>query len=584
MKFAKTTQLFALGLLVAWAPSRAQALADAGAVPPWAVESPGAAGAPLAVGLDFATARDAGLHISAQSSVVTLQDLATGTTQTYTVPGDPALLNRKFSIRISSTGEGAQLPIALPKIPLAGVGIYPSLILQGASNDLSLGFTDRPEPADSTALAGRAAVYGIGVALAAPLCRGCPWFATVGYRVSLLPGLTGQRSPGFDAPGFAVLQNRSEFRLRADQGLLRIGRGLPGGRAAVYLGLLRGRELVTDDDVLQLGSSQVGQQMLISSRTRFAAETTAGLAGVESRLVGPLMLRLETVFGSGQSGAALKLAWLDLPKPGHQAGAPPGGPAGGGVGGGPLPGRQDAVQDRIAVRILPRLQEIRGELARRLARLPPGPAGPALVAAAAVAQLLDDIEQELLQTLAAPELLALRGSVQDLFRRARLDLSLASSAKIGPAPSTPVPASYRRAPPPAGRGLDAQKTAFWFCKIDALVATIETWARKRELQFDLAVESEPDHARFSMVPYSYRGHPAETYRTDGAQTVIEGVWRGRYEYTVALGKDFSPGQGELDLVQGSPRRLLCHLAPSAAADDTSSCDPRGRETEEECKR
>jgi hypothetical protein len=568
----------------------------------------GAAGAPLTVGLDVVSGQDAGLRISSQSSVVTVRDLAAGTTETSIVPGDPALLNRKFSIRIRSTGEGGQLPIALPRIALGGVAIFPTLILQAASTDLSLDFTDRPEPADSTALQGRAPLYGMGFGLAAPLCPGCPWFASAGYRVSLLPELTAERSPAFEAPGFVVLQDQSRFRLRSDEGLLRIGRGLPGGRAAAYLGLLRGRDLVTDDDVVQLSSPRVGLQQLLSTRTRLAAETTAGLAGLEARLAGPLMLRLETVFGSGRSGGALKLAYLRLPPP------PPPPPA---------PGRQDDAQERIARRILPRLAEIRAELDRRLASLPsvqpgapgvqpglpgapPGPALPALVSAAAVAQLLDDVERQLLAALAEPELVALRDYVEDLFRSARQDLGLAARTGSAGAPAASLAlASFRRPPasaasalsaasaglatpaingaPPAGRGLEARKVGFWACRIDVLVETIQSWARKRELQIDLIVESDPDHARFSMTPYSYRARPAESYRTDGKLMVIPGVWRGRYSYTVALGKDFQARQEEpLDLVQGSPRSIHCHLARRSDANDASSCDPRPQEADRRC--
>src|ERR1700694_920989 len=157
MKIAALTHFLALGLLVPEPFLRAQE-GDAGAVPPWAVESPGAAGAPVALGLDVVTGREDGLRISSEPTVVTLRD-PSGRTETSFIPGDPSLLNRKFAIRVRSTGEGAQVPVALPPIPLAGLRIFPTFIVQVASTGLSLDFADKPQPADSTSLKVRAPLY-----------------------------------------------------------------------------------------------------------------------------------------------------------------------------------------------------------------------------------------------------------------------------------------------------------------------------------------------------------------------------------------------------------------------------------------
>ncbi len=576
MKIAAPTLTLALGLLMAAPCLRAQE-ADAGAVPPWAVESPGAAGAPVAVGLDVVSGREDGLLISSQASVVTLRDPATGRTETTAIPGDPSLLNRKFSIRVRSTGEGAQMPVALPPIPLPGLRIFPTLILQAASTDLSLDFADKPKPADSASLKGRAALYGLGLGLTASPCGTCPWFVTTGFRYSTLPGLTATRSPRFAPPDFDVLQDRSRLSLRRDEGLIRIGRSLPSGRAAAYLGLLRSREHLTDDDTVQLSSRRVAEQMLLGSRTRLASTATAGLTGVEAHLAGPLLLRVEAVFGGGRSGVALKLAYLRLPAP-----PPPQ----------QLPRRRpDRSQEEVARQIVQRLQRVREELARapsppshptppNLPGLPQEAAAPAFVSAAAVARWLDRLEQEFLDALAGQELVALRDAVRDLFRRAREVLGVTSrGAGVYPSRSSLAQASFRpnfqvATGVASGRGekrVAARKVGFWRCQGRALLDKIERWSRNHQLQIDLTIESVPDQADFSMAPESYRQD-----RTQHAHCVtkapLPGIWRGRYWYAVDLGKGYKPIAKDheyLDLTLDSLPVVRCTLAKTSAEHQTS---------------
>ncbi|HEY6320195.1 MAG TPA: hypothetical protein VJA16_01415 [Thermoanaerobaculia bacterium] len=576
MKIAAPALTLALGLLMAVPCLRAQE-ADAGAVPPWSAESPGAAGAPVAVGLDVVSGREDSLSISSQASVVTLRDLATGRTETTAIPGDPSLLNRKFSIRVRSTGEGAQVPVALPPIPLPGLRIFPTLILQAASTDLSLDFADKPEPADSTSLEGRTPLYGLGMGFTASPCGSCPWFVTAGYRYSTLPGMNAVRSPSFAAPDFEVLQDRTRLSLRRDEGLVRIGRRLPGGRAAAYLGLLYSREQLTDDDTVQLSSRRVAEQMLLSSRIRLASTATAGLTGVEAHVVGPLLLRLEAVFGGGRSGVALKLAYLRLPAPPPPQQVPRRSP--------------DRSQEEVARQILPRLQQIREDLARapgppshpgppNLPSLPPGSAAPAWVSAAAVAQWLDRLEQELLDALAGQELVALRDSVRDLFRRAREDLGVTSEAAgIDPTRSSLALASFRPADqaalgaaPGAGDGrVDARKLGFWQCSFRSFLDTIERWSRNHQLQIDLTIESLPDQAAFSMAPDSYRHDPTH-YAHCVTKAPLPGIWRGLYWYTVDLGKGYKPiakNDEYLDLTLSSLPVVRCTLAKTSDEHHTS---------------
>jgi hypothetical protein len=536
----------ALGLLGPQVSLRAQAPEPAGA-PPWSVESPGAADAPFVIGLDVVYGRMDGLRITSQDSVVTLRDPATGTSETTAIPGDPALLNRKFSIRVRSTGEGAQIPIALPRIPLAaGVSLFPTFVVQGASTDLTLDFADKREPADSTSLRGRAPLYGLGLSLAAPLCPGCPWFASAGYRFSTLRGLAAARSPAFDPPGFDVLQDRSRLSLRRDEEVFRVGRGLPGGRVAVHLGLLRSRDLLAEDDTVQLASRQVAEQTLLSSRTKLAANATAGLAGVEARVAGPLLLRLEAVFGGGSSGVALKLAWIELPP---VVPPPPAEPS----------SHPDRPQEEVAAQILSGLEPIRAELARRMASLEtvrPDPAGPVLVSATAVARLIDDMERELLAALWGQELAALCDYVRYVCQGLRQALHLpATTAGAAPPRAAVAQASFRTAflaahrvaPPGDDRGITDRGR-------------------------DLVVVSAQEPAYFQMAPYSYRANSTGLRRIKGKRLVLQDVWRGLYWYNVKRDRFKPPDGDRLFLIEGSPRAIHCTLAETSKADLTL-CEP-----------
>jgi hypothetical protein len=575
VKISGPTISCALGLLGLLAPPvslRAQT-PEPGAAPPWSVESPGAAGAPFVLGLDVASGRTDGLRISSQASVVTLRDLTTGTSETTAIPGDPSLLNRKFSIRIRATGEGAQTPIALPRIPVAaGVSLFPTLVVQAASTDLALDFIDKPERADSTSLRGRAPLYGLGFSLAAPLCQGCPWFASAGYRFSTLRGLAAERSPSFNPPGFDVLQDRSRLSLRRDEEVIRIGRGLPGGRVVVHFGLLRSRDLLAEDDTVELASRQV-EQTLLSSRTKLATNATAGLAGIEARVAGPLLMRVEAVFGSGRDGVALKLAWIKLPPvappPYSEPTSPP-----------------DRPQEEVAAQILRGLEPIRAELARRVASLEtvrPDPAGPVLVSATAVAQLIDDMERELLAALWGQELAALRDYVRYVFQGLRQALHLSATTVDGAQPRASVAqASFRPAlraahgAAPAGddRGITDRERDLVQCTLVTLIEKkIMDWARRRQLQLNLIVVSRQEPAFFKMAPYSDRSKRTTRYGyIEGRRLVLQDVWRGLYWYKVERAGFKPPDEDQLLLVGGSPRAIHCILGEISKEGHTL-CEP-----------
>ncbi|HVT61353.1 MAG TPA: hypothetical protein VHR45_23520 [Thermoanaerobaculia bacterium] len=523
MKIAGLILTFASSLLLPGGSLLAQGV-ERGEPPPWAVESPAAAGAPFALGLDYVYDREDGLRISSATSVVTLRDLASGRTDTSTISSDPSLLNRKFDIRWTATGEGAQIPIALPQLRLAGVGIDPTLVLQAASTALTLRFFDKPEPADSTALSGRASIFGMGLTLTAPLCRRrCPWFATAGYRFSELRPFAAGRSPAFAAAGFTVLEDQTRLRLRRDEGLLRIGRSLAAGRVALYLGWLRRRDLLRDDDTLLLRSEQVAEETLLTSSTRLGATTTAGLAGLEARLAPPLLVRIETIFGGRHLAVALKVAYLRLParRPGVTIVHP----------------SKEEERRRTAAKLaqslveaLPGILERFQAQRRKLLAEGGGDAYPK----DGIAALLDSTESELVRELKEEDLAPVRDYVGEVFQQARSDLGLSPRTARRRSSTPRVALASLRAvadepPPSRPRGLADPVLD----GLEAFMKGLYERATKNDLIVDLCVVSEPEGARVTI--YSKDGTKIDPVETTGP---MESVFRGRYFYTVEK-KDFT---------------------------------------------
>jgi hypothetical protein len=566
------------------------AAAEQGTAPAWAAESPQAAGAWVALGLDGAYTRQDGLQISTATTTTTLLDLQHGTSVTTAVNDDPALLNRKFDLHWrSGPGGGAQVPIALPRLPLGGLAIHPTLVLQGAWSGWRLGFFDKPELVDSTAVSGQGAVLGLGLDLTAQLCNGCPWFAGAGFRVHTMPSVSAHRSPAIAATGFAVPESQTRVRLRGGEGLLRIGRSLAGGRIAPYLGILRYRDLLTIDDTVALRTE--AEETLLHTHTGFVASGTAGIAGVGVRLSGPLLLRLETSFGDRLFTVSMKLSHLGLAVRPQSARSAPKGE------GAQAPERS---QEEVARQIIPALERAREELRRTATELGiglPGPPG-AGYEPQKVYFLLDQMEQKLVAALAGPELVAMRDYVHDLFAKARAEIAALPLVAAGPAPAARLAwAVFRGSSPAAAAGeerlrmaraepapghLDKGAVDGVWARLWDKIAIIEFDAKKLDLQLDLCVKSDPEGAVFSMNPVSYKrsGGELQTNRLKPQ------VWRGLYQYTakpprVQLKTATDRGKHWLNLVEGSPRVVECHLYEASDPRD-AFCEAQPGGTKQDC--
>jgi hypothetical protein len=593
-KIARAVLALTMGVLLMQGLHPAAA-AEQGAAPAWAAESPQAAGAWVALGLDGAYTRQDGLQISAATTTTTLLDLQHGTSVTTAVNDDPALLNRKFDLRWrSGPGGGAQVPIALPRLPLWGLAIHPTLVLQGAWSGWRLGFFDKPELADSTAVSGQGAILGLGLDLTAQLCSGCPWFAGAGFRLHTMPGVSADRSPAIAAAGFSVPESQTRFRLRGGEGLLRIGRSLAGGRIAPYLGLLRRRDLLTIDDTVALRTE--AEETLLRTHTGIVASGTAGIAGVGVRLFDPLLLRLETSFGDRLFTVSLKLSHLGLAvrpqsaRTGTEMGSSQAG---------------ERSQEEVARQIIPALERAREELRRTATELGiglPSPQGGGYEPQK-VYFLLDQMEQKVIAALAGPELVAMRDYVHDLCAKARAEIAALPLVAAGRPPAARLArAVFRGTPPaavspaaapgekrlrvaraePAPGHLDKGAVDGVWARLWDKIAIIEFDAKKLDLQLDLCVKSDPEGAVFSMNPVSYKrsGGELQTNRLKPQ------VWRGLYQYTakpprVQLKTATDRGKHWLNLVEGSPRVVECHLYEASDPRD-AFCEAQPGGTKQDC--
>jgi hypothetical protein len=584
---------------------------SASGTPPWSAEAPGAAGVPLGLGLDALSERQGSLTIDSAQTIVTSQDLARGTTLIEVLEGDPALLNRKFSIRWKASGFGAQLPLALPRLALGeGLSITPTLVVQAAGSDVELDFIDLPEPQASTSLHGRGLQLGAALDLVGPLCRRCGWYAGAGYRYRFFPRFSVERGQPVEEPGARVTASDVRLGRTVGEASFRLGRVFGRDRAALYLGVLRRRARTTVDDDLTLVQDAIGQQTRLASRTRFASTATKALAGLDVHVGGPLFVRAEVTFGKGDSTVLGKLVlvprlppWFPEVHPGH-----------------PDPERQRASQ--IAAAIAPGLATIRERFAKESQRLLAQQPAPA---AAEVSRLLDYTRCELLSTLNAPELRALRDYVEDLFAKAREGLGLGPSTdtcplstfheSLEPLPATPpgpphaavvsveAPPRLARAPARAPRAMpavlssawranevraaaqrtdvDRRAAQTWFDRIADSLSTMLRQATDDDERVSLCVKSKPrERAQFSLhfiddptgiVPDTQinTNHRVRTYR-------------GLYRYTVALERHKPIGPTDINLVMNSSPILNCDFIPEADAMAPRVCDRDSGEIETEC--
>jgi hypothetical protein len=498
---------------------------------PWAVESPGGAGAGFGLGIDAFFERLESLKITQARSEVTLRDLFHGISQTTVTDGDPALLNRKFKIgwKPGDPGAGVQLPIGLPSSRLThGVRIHPSLIVQAGVAKARLDFLDRPEPDASTGLEGLGVTLGGGLDVAATLCEECGLFAVAGYRFRAFLRSTLDRLQHFEQPGFRVLKDEVRLSRRIHEASLRIGYVFPGNRIAAYAGLLRRDTRVDVDDELRFASEAAGEETSLVSHTRFASLTTQKLAGLDAHLGGPLFARVEATFGDGDRAALLKMVYLWSYRPPRP----------------PLPPPDDD-ERRIAAAIAPGLARIAADFAagRKALTVIAGPGGLPAYRASEVDDLLTRTERDILAVLKPyAELEALGDWVQDRFAKVRQELGLppylGRAARSSGSPPGPVLlaalGTHRDALQPPSGPLSEQPAD---SKLDDIQSVLET-LRRIPLKMGLWFVNDLGIAAALVIYPRYTPPPdSQGPFSPALQRLAPGgyrpVWRGSYAYVVS---------------------------------------------------
>jgi hypothetical protein len=501
-----------------------------GDAPPWAVESPGAAGASFALGLDAFSDREDDLTLRSARSVITTCDLQTGAMDTQVLEGDPALLSRKFRFESRLSGGGAQVPVRLPVLPLGGgLRIYPSLVLLTGRPSVTLDFHDRPEPANSESASGGKRGYGAGLNLFASLCRECPWFAGVSYRYQRLPSFSLDRSVRLDPESFetesdAVHLTRSSREIGA-----RLGYTWPGNRVATYLGLRRSSTRMAVRDQLNVEVPTTQTEIYISSRTRFEEDVYEGIAGVDAHFGGPLYGRFELALGSGSRAGLLKMVYL-LPR-GRSA-----------DGEASPRSAEQAEEDRrrndaISAEIAPALAEIEAAFLAGWKALPgvETATGEPGYPEQSVADLLNKTERDLLAVLRPyPELVALSDGVSYGFQQARRELGLPPAvAAVLASLAPPRLASQPRA---LDRGSSDRTLGDLHRNV---IHPASEGARTRTLLFTIRFESDLN-GDVSLHPRYDRSSSVARKIGNGQETEI---WRGIYSF------DVTPLQGGKKLLQ-----------------------------------
>ncbi len=265
-------------------------------------------GARFGLVLDLFSEHQESLRIQAFEQTVRTRDLASGVERSGTVATDPGLLNRKFDLRWDLAGAGTRPAVALP-LPGA-LGIHSVLYVQAAAADVRLDFRDRNQPADSSSLEGRGALFGTGFDLTRSLCRRCPWRASASYFFQKLTSEGVDRSPAFRLPGFTLLEDEVRLSREVHEAATRVGYLLPGGRTFAYTGVRHRRTDLEIRDRLRYRDPPGATETALSSRTRLESEVTLAVAGIETRLRPRLFGHLETGVAEGDWAAVLGVVYL----------------------------------------------------------------------------------------------------------------------------------------------------------------------------------------------------------------------------------------------------------------------------------
>jgi len=313
----------ALALALAAGPSRAQEPLDLGlgeggasegllekvsdSPPPWAIESPRAAGATFGLGLDALFEHQESLDIASIRTTVTTRDSG-GHESSTEIPGDPALLNRKFDFRSELEGEGSQGSIALPTF---GLPIHPTFHWQALSANLRLDFLDRRESAENTSIEGRGLFLGAGFDLVAAMCNQCGWFASAGYQVQDMPSFGADRKPRLSDADLS--HDEVSLRRQVRDASFRIGYGIPNARIITYTGVRRrSTDLDIEDELGFSGRTQDGtlEETRLRTRTKIQGDATLAVAGLDVNFGGGLFGRAETAIGDGDRVVKVNLVYL----------------------------------------------------------------------------------------------------------------------------------------------------------------------------------------------------------------------------------------------------------------------------------
>jgi hypothetical protein len=233
---------------------------------------------------------------------------------------------------------------------------------------------------------------------------------------------------------------------------------------------------------------------------------------------------------------------------------------------------------RIAASLASLLARIEAEFIERRGRLEASPD----YSAAAVAQLLDKTEAELLQVLNYQELAALRDYVRKSFQDARAELERAqtdrTSAALPAHPFQVVFASFVQRAASQGKSVPKAAAESVLEEILRKIHHLYELASTNNMVTDLCITSDPESgARFLMRPQSYN----RTRETSTANE-ITGLYRGLYVYSMTKGPKrkecLSPDRGScgaIDLVDDTRPIFHCDL-------DHETCDRRSTPLPEGC--
>lgn len=586
----------ALGLWLALHPLPVRAATDK----PWAVENPAGAEARFGLGLGFYAERQEGLKITFQRTTTELSIPGQGTVTTV-VPGDPALLNRKFDLGWRLQGPVLQMPFALPTLRFGGGrDLYSALVLEVTRAEIDLDIGDRSAPDTTNSRTGNELMGGAWLDLVMPLCRRCPWFAGGGYRQRVLPKFGLDCQPPVDRPGLVVQGETASLAQRSHEAFLRLGYSPASWPVAPYAGVRHGSSTTTVAATLSLVSVATGLVTSTTTRTRFESEATLAMAGVDARLGPRLFGRTEATYGDGDTSLLVKVVYLQGGK----------GRLGSGTDAGHKSDedkkkeeeqqrKERARASEIAAEIAPKLALIEEEFVagwRRLSRVTVLATGAPAYLAIEVADLLDRTEAALLKELDYDELAAMRDWVQERIRQAREALELASTVSVasshfgGTTEILVSPAVLRSAssvsptPPVARYALQPPRMAYQhavdtvLAKLSAACRLLSGQASNEDLVIRLCVRSDPGGANFVISPRRY-GEGEKQVNTDNELPV---VWRGLYRYR--LTKDhYQPLEYDrLDLVEETPTALECTL-PREPGSMALPCERRYEQLEE-CRR